>query len=53
MTKDLTDDLRVTGYNALLTPNYVKEEFPLVNCCIVLVRSSANDIRSLKTQRKQ
>ncbi|KAI8380496.1 3-deoxy-7-phosphoheptulonate synthase [Choanephora cucurbitarum] len=29
MTKDLTDDLRITGYNALLTPDYVKEEFPL------------------------
>jgi 3-deoxy-7-phosphoheptulonate synthase len=24
------DDLRIKGYNALLTPNYVKEEFPIV-----------------------
>ncbi|KAI9477742.1 MAG: 3-deoxy-7-phosphoheptulonate synthase [Benjaminiella poitrasii] len=28
MTKSGLDDLRVKGYNALLAPNYVKEEFP-------------------------
>lgn len=31
MTKENMDDLRIKGYNALLTPNYVKEEFPLVS----------------------
>lgn len=31
MTKSTTDDLRIQGYNALLAPNYVKEEFPSVS----------------------
>ncbi|KAI8984532.1 3-deoxy-7-phosphoheptulonate synthase [Mycotypha africana] len=29
MTAEATEDLRITGYNALLPPNYVKEEFPV------------------------
>lgn len=28
------DDLRVKGYNALLTPNYVREEFPVASICV-------------------
>jgi hypothetical protein len=31
MTKSIVEDIRIKGYNALLTPNYVKEEFPLVS----------------------
>jgi hypothetical protein len=31
MTKSVMEDIRVKGYNALLPPNYVKEEFPLVS----------------------
>lgn len=30
MTKDQIDDIRIQGFNALLTPSFVKEEFPLV-----------------------
>lgn len=29
------EDLRVTGYNALLTPAYLQEEFPAVCICLV------------------
>ncbi|CEP16156.1 hypothetical protein [Parasitella parasitica] len=29
MTRDLIEDYRIQGYNALLTPTYVKEEFPI------------------------
>lgn len=25
------DDLRIKGYNALLTPSYIKEEFPMAS----------------------
>lgn len=25
------DDLRIKGYNALLTPSYIKEEFPVAS----------------------
>ncbi|KAI8636837.1 3-deoxy-7-phosphoheptulonate synthase [Parasitella parasitica] len=28
MTRDLIEDSRIQGYNSLLTPTYVKEEFP-------------------------
>lgn len=34
MTKDILEDIRIEGYNALLTPQYVKEEFPVV--CYVI-----------------
>lgn len=28
------EDLRITGYNALLTPAFLQEEFPAVSCSI-------------------
>jgi hypothetical protein len=31
----MMEDLRITGYNALLTPAFLQEEFPTVSLCVL------------------
>ncbi|KAG1468647.1 hypothetical protein G6F56_003711 [Rhizopus delemar] len=51
MTKSLTDDLRVQGYNALLAPNYVKEEFPMTNKSAETVTKARKEIQNIVSKK--
>lgn len=54
MTKDNLEDIRIEGYNALLTPDYVKEEFPVVNVYSYhVVNMSSPILYSLICQERQ
>ncbi|KAG1374591.1 hypothetical protein G6F61_009193 [Rhizopus arrhizus] len=47
MTKSSTDDLRIQGYNALLTPNYIKEEFPLTEKSMKTIAKARKEIQDI------
>ncbi|KAG1450287.1 hypothetical protein G6F46_010570 [Rhizopus delemar] len=47
MTKSPTDDLRIQGYNALLTPNYIKEEFPLTEKSMETIAKARKEIQDI------
>ncbi|KAG0744475.1 hypothetical protein G6F57_009338 [Rhizopus arrhizus] len=47
MTKSSTDDLRIQGYNALLTPNYIKEEFPLTEKSMETIAKARKEIQDI------
>ncbi|CAO3675934.1 3-deoxy-7-phosphoheptulonate synthase [Rhizopus azygosporus] len=47
MTKSMTEDLRIQGYNALLTPVYVKEEFPMTQRSMETVAKARKEIQNI------
>ncbi|KAK4516725.1 uncharacterized protein ATC70_011703 [Mucor velutinosus] len=47
MTKDQIDDIRITGYNSLLTPSYVKEEFQISASSRKTVLEARQDIANI------
>ncbi|KAG0762345.1 hypothetical protein G6F60_007267 [Rhizopus arrhizus] len=51
MTKSTTDDLRIQGYNALLAPNYVKEEFPSTTKSTETVMKARKEIQNIVSKK--
>ncbi|KAI8085660.1 3-deoxy-7-phosphoheptulonate synthase [Thamnidium elegans] len=45
------DDVRVKGYNALLTPNYVREEFPVSESSKKTIIDTRQDISNIISKR--
>ncbi|CAO3681310.1 unnamed protein product [Rhizopus stolonifer] len=51
MTKPSTDDLRVQSYNALLAPNYIKEEFPISEKSMETVLKARQEIQNIVAKK--
>ncbi|KAI7907446.1 3-deoxy-7-phosphoheptulonate synthase [Cokeromyces recurvatus] len=51
MTKSSLEDLRITGYNALLSPNYIKEEFPISEVSIETTMKARKEVSDIILQK--
>ncbi|KAI9280520.1 3-deoxy-7-phosphoheptulonate synthase [Sporodiniella umbellata] len=51
MTRPSTEDLRIQGYNALLSPNYIKEEFPMSEKSMETVLKAREDIQNIVAKK--